>query len=755
MAGLVLALVDAVGQQPEHVAGLEPQCSRPRGRAVGEEAHRHRCRADPFERSIARVPVQQRSLPCRVVRDLVGPRVENTEKRGHTAVRGEVLDELIVDVPVRVVDRGTEAHGDPEHRPDLGHAEGGPDSVSRGVADENDEPVIGQREEVERISPGLFRRPAQAHDVVSREGRGRSRKQGDLDVTSDGQLAVELFFGHDLLGHLRATDGDGALSRERRRCALVVEVERALDLVEDLQDSDERPVVSDERHGEQAPRAVPGLPVGLRVEPRVSVAIRDVDHAAGPGALAGDAPISGKAQSADAGGHGRGELMTSRVVQEHRPPIGPQDDARGVDDLPQEIAQLNRRRETTRHLEDPLERGGGQALAGASCARHASEYRARQGGRTARGVYTLDPPVGRNARPPRYGAFRVSHPVEITGPLRLSIVRTIAHGGMGHVYQAVQHGVEGFSKTVAVKTILERYSGDEEFVRMFIAEAKLVADLVHQNIVQVYHLGRASKILYIVMEYVEGMNLHDVLARHRETGRRLPIELAAFIASRVCRGLEYAHKQTARDGTPLGVVHRDISPRNLLVTWFGEVKIGDFGIAKARSLTIDEEEGRLLGKYAYLSPEQARLEPTDKRSDLFSLGLVLWEMIVGRRAHPPDPRTREEWLERVRTTTVPAIADHAPDVPEMLGAIVDRAVSMDRAARYSDAGTMGYDLEYFMYHKGYGPTIVTLASYLADVFPEMPQENRKERSPRQDGDLPTPTETTRSAPRPRRRTGGR
>lgn len=349
---------------------------------------------------------------------------------------------------------------------------------------------------------------------------------------------------------------------------------------------------------------------------------------------------------------------------------------------------------------------------------------------------------------PRIRGAGVPHPIEITGPLRLSIVRTIAKGGMGHVYQAVQHGVEGFAKTVAVKTILERYSGDEEFVRMFIGEAKLVADLVHQNIVQVYHLGRASGILYIVMEYVEGVNLREILARQAEAGRRLPLELAAFVASRVCRGLEYAHKQTGADGAPLGIVHRDVSPRNLLVTWFGEVKIGDFGIAKARSLAIDDEDRRLLGKYAYLSPEQARLEPTDNRSDLFSLGLVLWEMLVGQRPHPPDVKSREEWLERVRTTPVPPVAGLAPEVPPMLARIVDRAVAMAPSDRYADAGTMGYDLEYFMYHKGYGPTIVTLASYLAKLFPGARGAGHP---PPPAGDTDPLAETTVSGSRPRLR----
>lgn len=311
----------------------------------------------------------------------------------------------------------------------------------------------------------------------------------------------------------------------------------------------------------------------------------------------------------------------------------------------------------------------------------------------------------------------VPHPIEIAGPLRLSIVRTIAKGGMGQVYEAVQHGVEGFAKTVAVKTLLERWSGDAEFVRMFIGEAKLVADLVHQNIVQVYHLGRAGGVLFIVMEFVDGVTLREILARHEETGARLPVELAAFIASRVCRGLEYAHSQTDAEGVPLGVVHRDISPRNLLVSRFGEVKIGDFGIAKARSLMRDDDERRLLGKYAYLSPEQARLEETDRRSDLYSLGLVLWEMLTGRRPHMPGSRSRADWLAHLGNTPVEPVARAAPAVPAMLARIVDRALALDPAERYPDAGTMGYDLEYFMYHRGYGPTIVTLASYLSRLFP--------------------------------------
>jgi len=315
----------------------------------------------------------------------------------------------------------------------------------------------------------------------------------------------------------------------------------------------------------------------------------------------------------------------------------------------------------------------------------------------------------------------VSHPDQILGSLRLSIVQTIAKGGMGQVYRAIQHGVEGFGKTVALKTILEPYAADEEFVRMFIAEAKLVADLVHQNIVQVYHLGRAEGILYMVMEYVDGVNLRQILDRHAAQGRRLPVELAAFFASRVCRGLEHAHAQTDAEGIPLGIVHRDVSPRNLLTTRFGEVKICDFGVAKARSLAMTDDDRRVLGKYAYLSPEQARREPTDNRSDLFSLGLVLFEMLAGHRPFAAEVRSREAWLAHARVRPVPPVASVVPDVPPMLARIVDRAVAMEPTDRYADAGTMGYDLEYFMYHQGYGPTIVTLASHISKLFGGAPR----------------------------------
>ncbi|MFH0939067.1 MAG: serine/threonine-protein kinase [Planctomycetota bacterium] len=293
-----------------------------------------------------------------------------------------------------------------------------------------------------------------------------------------------------------------------------------------------------------------------------------------------------------------------------------------------------------------------------------------------------------------------------------TMLRRLAEGGMGAVYEASQFGAEDFQKTVAIKTILESFSTNPEFVRLFIGEAKLVADLVHENIVQVYHLGKTGNIYYIVLEFVDGINLEQFVKHHAKTQRPLPIELGAFIISRVCRGLEYAHQKRGRDGHNLGIVHRDVSPRNIMLSFEGMVKLTDFGIAKARQLMEQQEGEVLMGKVEYMSPEQARYEETDHRSDLFSLGIVMFELLTGRHIFESD--SIYQTLENVKSQPVPHPKTFRPELPDMLCEIMLRSLERDRTRRYQTAGEMGVALEYYMYHKGYGPTIVTLNNYLKE-----------------------------------------
>ncbi|OHB75227.1 MAG: hypothetical protein A2Z34_01760, partial [Planctomycetes bacterium RBG_16_59_8] len=228
---------------------------------------------------------------------------------------------------------------------------------------------------------------------------------------------------------------------------------------------------------------------------------------------------------------------------------------------------------------------------------------------------------------------------DFTDASRYRLIRKLAVGGMGSVYEAVLYGAEGFQKTVAIKTIKERFTDDREFVELFIGEAKLVADLVHQNIVQIYQLGKMEKLYFIAMEYIQGVTLQEFMNKHMELGKRVPLELGIFAISRVCRGLEYAHNKRDNTGNLLGVVHRDVSPKNLMISSEGEVKLTDFGIAKARNLMKDQEGSVLMGKAQYMSPEQAQYMTTDKRSDIFSLGIVMMELLTGVNVFADDETT--------------------------------------------------------------------------------------------------------------------
>ena len=299
---------------------------------------------------------------------------------------------------------------------------------------------------------------------------------------------------------------------------------------------------------------------------------------------------------------------------------------------------------------------------------------------------------------------------------RFTLVRKIAEGGMGAVYEAILHGPEGFEKVVAIKSIRESLTSDPAFVWLFVGEAKLVADLVHQNIIQIYQLGKTGGAWYMALEYVDGVNLFELEKRHAERGTKVPVELCVYVASRVARALEYAHEKRDRRGQPLGVVHRDISPRNVMISRDGFVKLADFGIAKAKNLMKDQEGEVLMGKARYMSPEQAQFESTDARSDLFSLGIVTYELLLGKNPFAAD--TTQTVLEAVTAGHVPSPRAVDPSVPEEVDRILSKALERELGKRYPDAGSMAYDLEHFIYHDRFGPTVVTLEKHLAEMFPE-------------------------------------
>ncbi len=306
----------------------------------------------------------------------------------------------------------------------------------------------------------------------------------------------------------------------------------------------------------------------------------------------------------------------------------------------------------------------------------------------------------------------------IFNELQYELTNKLAEGGMGLVYEAVQKGTGNFRKVVAIKLIREEYSSIPEFQKNFIGEARLVADLIHTNIVQTYHLGQIGGQYFMTMEFVRGVNLEQFIDRHIELGRPVPVDMAVFIASRVCRGLSYAHTKRDTEGRLVGIVHRDVNPKNVMLAIEGDVKLTDFGIAKALDLMYNEEGKVIPGKDEYLSPEGASYAVTDARSDLFPLGIVLTEILLGKNIFRGT--TRVESRRNILTLPIPQFHTLRADIDPKLEGILHKALQRDRDKRYQTAFEMLTDLEMYLYSDRYGPTNEKLAVYLAEVFPTKP-----------------------------------
>src|SRR3954466_11150948 len=281
---------------------------------------------------------------------------------------------------------------------------------------------------------------------------------------------------------------------------------------------------------------------------------------------------------------------------------------------------------------------------------------------------------------------------------RYRVIERLAAGGMAEVFIAESAGIEGFKKQVAIKRVLPALSEKKRFIAMFLDEARLSAHLSHSNVAQVFDIGVGDNAYFIVMEYVDGADLKAVIEYQKKSGKTFPVEAACLIAVKICEGLTYAHELQGNDGVHLNIVHRDMSPPNVLITKHGEVKIVDFGLAKASSQLEKSEAGIIKGKFSYLSPEAAQGLEVDHRTDIFAVGIILWEMLAGRRLFMGD--TDFATVKQVQQAVIPPPSQINKAGPKDLERILARALARDPSARYNSARDLARDLTEFLYKFG-------------------------------------------------------
>jgi eukaryotic-like serine/threonine-protein kinase len=295
-------------------------------------------------------------------------------------------------------------------------------------------------------------------------------------------------------------------------------------------------------------------------------------------------------------------------------------------------------------------------------------------------------------------------------------------GGMAEVWRAKTFGAGGFERIVAIKRILPNIAEDEEFISMFLDEAKITVQLNHANIAQIYELNNLSNSYFIAMEYVSGKDLRAVFDRCRKRGEPAPIPLTCFAIAQCCEGLDYAHRAKDRQGRDMGIVHRDVSPQNALISYDGEVKVIDFGIAKAAGKATKTQAGILKGKFGYMSPEQIRGLPLDGRSDIFAIGVCLYEMLTGERLFVGD--SDFSVLEKVRKVEVLPPSHFNRKIPDALERIVMKSLAKDVDDRYQHATELAEDLRGFMYSTGNAFARKDLAAFMKATFAEDYEKER-------------------------------
>jgi serine/threonine protein kinase len=297
------------------------------------------------------------------------------------------------------------------------------------------------------------------------------------------------------------------------------------------------------------------------------------------------------------------------------------------------------------------------------------------------------------------------------------LTKKIATGGMAELFRARKKvGLEGFEKILAIKRILPHLSNNRDFVAMFADEAKIAAQLTHQNIVQILDFGKLNETYFIAMEFVLGRNLRGIMEKTRQLDTRLSINDCVFIITKAAIGLDYAHRKRNLQNSPLQIIHRDISPQNILVSYEGEVKLTDFGIAKASSTTSVTKTGVLKGKVSYMSPEQARGEGADRRSDIFSLGVVFHELLTYRKFFGGESEL--QILERLKDPYIEPPSRFNPDIPIELDRIILKALALKPQDRYQSAEEMFTQCETFLASQDDFPRTNGFRNFLQIIFRE-------------------------------------
>lgn len=299
---------------------------------------------------------------------------------------------------------------------------------------------------------------------------------------------------------------------------------------------------------------------------------------------------------------------------------------------------------------------------------------------------------------------------------RYELVHTLGQGGMGEVYLAKITGAAGFEKPCIVKTVLPALLSDRQFLDRFHHEAQVLVHLVHANIAQVYDMGEAEGTYFMALEYVAGVDLAQVLEQARQTKTQLPVPVVLYLGQRMMEGLGYAHRKAGPDGLPLGIVHRDISPHNVMVSYEGEVKVIDFGLAKSAARSKYTMPSTVMGKLGYMSPEQARAEALDHRSDIYSAGVVLWELLAGRQLVPYG--TTGEMVAAMANPRIPSLCELRPDVSPELDATLRRALATAPGERYARADDLARALATHFVQSGAQLGAEEVGNYVRNLCPE-------------------------------------